>query len=97
MREDVDPGHSRPLCHLPVPPFLPVASGGCLPPALPVFCSFALFMLIYLLILLLRQCPTCLGELCVGRAAWPLGEHWAGAASQELSVPLALSSSSSWL
>lgn len=97
MREDVEPWAQPSLCHLPVPPFPPVASGGCLLSALPVFCSFALFMLIYLFILLLRQCPTCLGEPCVGRAAWPLGEHWAGAAAQELSVPLALSSSSSRL
>lgn len=97
MREDAEPRAQRHLCHLPVPPFPPVASGGCLPSAPPVFlllCSFHVNLLIYPAPKTVSELPG--GAVC-GVTAWPLGEHWADAACQEPSAPLALSSSSSWL
>lgn len=80
MREDVEPWAQRHLCHLPVPPFPPVASGSRLPLAPPVFlllCSFHVNLLIYPAPKTVSGLPG--GAVC-GVAAWPLGEHWAGAA-----------------
>lgn len=87
MQEDVEPWAQPSLLSPPCPSFPPVACGGCLPSALPVFCSFALFMLIYLFILLLRQCLSCLGE------PWGGGSLAFGGALGWCCIPGALSPS----
>lgn len=73
MREDVEPCAQRHLCHLPVPPFPPVASGGCLPSAPLVFlllCSFHVNLLIYPAPKTVSELP---GGAVWGVAAWPPG------------------------
>lgn len=95
MREDTEPWAQPPPLSPPCPSIPSCGQWGlpALGPArVSLLCSFHVNLFIYRAPKTVSEMPG--GAVC-GVLAWPLGEHWAAAACQEPSVPLALSSSSS--